>query len=178
MPTTTTTKSEFRDAMARLGAAVNIVTTDGPAGRCGFTASAVCAITDEPPTVLVCMNRSSAQNSVFKANGVLCVNVLAPRHQALSSVFAGQGGAAMPDRFAMARWSSLTTAAPALEDAAVSLDGVIAEVLERGTHTMLFVEIRAVRLGTTQEGLVWFGRRYHGLTLPDDAPVPLSGRAA
>jgi hypothetical protein len=52
--------------MARLGAAVNVVTTDGSAGRCGFTASAVCAITDEPPTLLVCMNRSSAQNPVAR----------------------------------------------------------------------------------------------------------------
>jgi flavin reductase len=33
---------DYRDAMACLGAAVNIVTTDGRAGRAGFTASAVC----------------------------------------------------------------------------------------------------------------------------------------
>lgn len=32
----------FRDAMSCMGAAVNIITTDGPAGRAGFTASAVC----------------------------------------------------------------------------------------------------------------------------------------
>ncbi len=30
----------FRDAMSCMGAAVNIITTDGPAGRAGFTASA------------------------------------------------------------------------------------------------------------------------------------------
>ena len=34
-------KQSFRDAMAHVGAAVNIITTDGPAGRAGFTASAV-----------------------------------------------------------------------------------------------------------------------------------------
>lgn len=33
----------FRDAMSCMGAAVNIITTDGPAGRAGFTASAVCS---------------------------------------------------------------------------------------------------------------------------------------
>lgn len=42
-------KQDFRDAMARLGSAVNIITTDGPAGRAGFTASAVCSVTDTPP---------------------------------------------------------------------------------------------------------------------------------
>ncbi len=29
-------KESFRDAMARVGAAVNIITTDGPAGRAGL----------------------------------------------------------------------------------------------------------------------------------------------
>ena len=48
---------DYRDAMACLGAAVNIVTTDGRAGRAGFTASAVCSVTDDPPTLLVCMSR-------------------------------------------------------------------------------------------------------------------------
>ncbi len=46
---------DYRDAMACLGAAVNIVTTDGRAGRAGFTASAVCSVTDNPPTLLVCL---------------------------------------------------------------------------------------------------------------------------
>ncbi len=48
-------KASFRDAMAHVGAAVNIITTDGPAGRAGFTASAVCSVTDTPPTLLVCL---------------------------------------------------------------------------------------------------------------------------
>jgi flavin reductase len=30
----------FREAMARLGAAVHVVTTDGPGGKHGFTATA------------------------------------------------------------------------------------------------------------------------------------------
>ncbi|PVM08929.1 4-hydroxyphenylacetate 3-monooxygenase, partial [Salmonella enterica subsp. enterica serovar Anatum] len=44
----------FRDAMASLAAAVNIVTTAGHAGRCGITATAVCSVTDTPPSVMVC----------------------------------------------------------------------------------------------------------------------------
>ena len=51
--------TDFRNAMSMLSAAVNVVTTDGPAGRHGFTASAVCSVTDTPPTLLVCMNTAS-----------------------------------------------------------------------------------------------------------------------
>src|SRR5471030_2587971 len=65
-------KKEYRDAMAHIGSAVNIITTDGPAGRAGFTASAVCSVTDSPPTLLVCLNRSASVYPVFKENQVLC----------------------------------------------------------------------------------------------------------
>src|SRR5215475_14051368 len=107
---------DYRDAMAHLGAAVNVVTTDGPAGRAGFTASAVCSVTDDPPTLLVCLNRaSSAYGSVTK-NGALCVNVLSVRHERLAQLFGGKVPAS--ERFAAARWSVLETGAPVLADSA------------------------------------------------------------
>ena len=59
----------FRNAMACLGAAVNIITTDGPAGRAGFTASAVCSVTDTPPTLLVCLNRSASVWPMISSQG-------------------------------------------------------------------------------------------------------------
>lgn len=62
----------FRDAMSCMGAAVNIITTDGPAGRAGFTASAVCSVTDTPPTLLVCLNRGASVWPVFNENRTLC----------------------------------------------------------------------------------------------------------
>ncbi len=89
---------DFRQGMSRLGAAVNLITSDGPEGRHGMTASAVCSITDDPPTLLVCVNRTNRSHDVFNGNGNLCVNVLAGRHQALSNAFAGRGG---EDRFAV-----------------------------------------------------------------------------
>ncbi len=68
----------FRDAMSCMGAAVNIITTDGPAGRAGFTASAVRSVTDTPPTLLVCLNRGASVWPVFNENRTLCVIHLAP----------------------------------------------------------------------------------------------------
>jgi flavin reductase (NADH) len=59
------TRTQFRNAMASLGAAVNVITTDGSRGRCGITASAVCSVTDTPPTMLVCINQSSYMHDVL-----------------------------------------------------------------------------------------------------------------
>ena len=48
-------REAFRDGMAKMAAAVNIITTDGPAGRAGFAATAVCSVTDSPATLLICL---------------------------------------------------------------------------------------------------------------------------
>lgn len=78
----------FRNAMARLGAAVNVVTTGTLEDPAGFTASAVCSVTDTPPTVLACLNRSSRVRDRFRVDGAMCINVLAGDQQDISGVFA------------------------------------------------------------------------------------------
>jgi flavin reductase len=151
----------FRSAMSRLGAAVNLITSDGSAGRHGLTASAVCSVSDDPPTILVCINRRSASNGVLKANGVLCVNVLAARHAALSQRFADRS-ARGAERFSDENlWSRLSTGSPVLNDASVALDCRIASVSEVGTHSVFFCEVEAVRTADRVEGLIYFNRAYH-----------------
>lgn len=156
------TRQEFRDAMARLGAAVNIITTGGPAGRGGFTASAVCSVTDDPPTLLVCMNRSASSAPALKANGVLCVNTLSAGHREISGVFAGITKCTMEERFAAGAWTHLATGAPVLQGAVAAFDCRVAEILEKGTHLVVFAEVVAIRQGSRHEaGLIYFGRDYH-----------------
>ena len=84
---TTPDKQTFRDAMACVGAAVNIITTDGPAGLAGFTASAVCSVTDSPPTLLVCLHRGASVWPTFSENRTLCVNTLSAGQEPLSNLF-------------------------------------------------------------------------------------------
>ena len=94
----------FRDAMASLSAAVNVVTTEGEAGRCGITATAVCSVTDTPPSVMVCINANSAMNPVFQGNGKLCINVLNHEQEIMARHFAGMTGMAMDERFGLSGW--------------------------------------------------------------------------
>ncbi|MCG7372819.1 pyrimidine utilization flavin reductase protein F [Pseudomonas luteola] len=154
-------KQDYRDAMARLGAAVNIVTTDGPQGRAGFTATAVCSVTDEPPTLLVCLNRSASVYPIFKANGTLCVNTLSSEHKVLSNLFGGKTG--MEERFATACWNTLITGSPALEGAVVSFDCRIVSINTVGTHDVLLCEVVAIERQDDVDGLVYFNRSYQDL---------------
>jgi flavin reductase len=153
-------RSIFRDAMAGLGTAVNIITSDGAAGLAGCTASAVCGVTDEPPTLLVCINRSSRNNAAFRRNGKLCVNVLSAEQQTLAAHFATS---ALPiaERFAAAQWERLVTGAPVLHGALASLDCEIESVTEVGTHTVFFCAVKDARTHVAGDALIYYGRRYH-----------------
>lgn len=157
----TADRTRYREAMSRLGAAVNIITTHAAEGDTGLTASAVCSVTDDPPTLLVCINRNSQHNEIFKAAGFLCVNVLAHEQQELSPVFAGIGKVPMAERFALSSWIRLGTGAPALLSAAAALDCKIEQITEVGTHSVFFCAVQAIHLGDAQSGLIYHGRAYH-----------------
>jgi flavin reductase len=150
----------FRDAMSRLGAAVHVVTTGGPAGRAGTTATAVCSVSDSPPTLLVCLNRRSASNPVLQGNGVFCINTLGAGEAAIADMFAGRTGVQGADRFTTGEWITLTTGSPVLASAVVAFDCRIIEVRSVGSHNVFFGAVEATRLGPVGAALVYHERAY------------------
>jgi len=154
-------QTEFRQAMAHLPAGVNIVTTQGSAGRCGITASAVCSVTDSPPTILVCVNRGSASHAIFQRNGRLCVNVLNSQQEQLARHFAGMTQVPMEDRFAWDIWDEGDADQPALRDAIVKLQGSISDCKEVGSHSVIFVTLDRVAVSQQDGSLVYFNRDFH-----------------
>jgi flavin reductase len=153
----------YRTAMARFGAAVHVVTSDGVGGKAGIAASAVCSVTDTPPTLLVCVNQQSSAHNALIENGVLCVNTLSVSHEALSRKFGA--GVSVEERFAGTAWSTLKTGAPVLADALVAFDCKVIETICQGTHSVFFCEVQEIKLNDceTTGGLIYFDRRYHGL---------------
>ncbi|MBT9383559.1 flavin reductase [Pseudooceanicola sp. CBS1P-1] len=157
--------------MSRLGAAVNIITTDGAAGRHGITASAVCSVTDTPPTLLVCVNRGSSAHDLLIANGVFCVNVLGHDHAELAMRF-GRPGLSPEERFEGQDWATLATGAPALKDAMVRCDCRISGIEEVGTHSVILGRVEALELRDDSQSLVYFDRNFHRLGAPAPAQNP------
>lgn len=156
-------KQSFRDAMAHVGAAVNIITTDGPAGRAGFTASAVCSVTDAPPTLLVCLNRSASVWPIFSQHRALCVNTTAAggkNSRTFSAVKRRWRSASPPPTGKPARpaarvWKRRWSASTAVS-ARSSASGL----------TIFFCEVAAIVRHPEPRGLMWFDRGYHTLMRP------------
>ena len=157
------TRKLFREAMAYLSAAVNIITTDGPRGRCGMTASAVCSVTDTPPTMLVCVNQSSSAHAVLAGNGNVCINVLPADHQKLARHFAGMTNLPMSARFEQQTWTAGRLGLPVLADALASLEGRIVDTKTVGSHSVMFVEVADIVVRGDGDSLIYFGRHFHRL---------------
>ena len=150
----------FREAMSRLGAAVHVITSAGPAGKAGTTATAVCSVSDAPPTLLVCLNRRSQTNSVVAQNGVFCVNTLGHGGADIADRFAGRTGIQGADRFDGNEWSGLSTGSPVLTAAAVAFDCRVIEVRAVGSHNVYFGAVEMVRIGPSGPVLVYHERAY------------------
>src|ERR1700722_17443015 len=128
----------FREAMARLGAAVHIVTSAGPAGKTGFTATAVCSVSDTPATLLVCLNRRSKSAPLLSQNGVFCVNTLGAAEEKLADVFAGRSGTPLEERFSVGEWTTLKTGSPVLASAVIAFDCKTIETKVVASHNVIF----------------------------------------
>ena len=159
-PVATVEPVVFREAMSRLGAAVHVVTSAGVAGKTGFTATAVCSVSDRPATLLVCLNRQSASAPMLTQNGVFCVNTLRAGEDHLADLFAGRTGVPREARFASGQWITLKTGSPVLASAVVAFDCRIVEVKAVSSHNVIFGAVEAVHSGSAGAALVYHERAY------------------
>lgn len=150
----------YRDAMAHFAGHVHIATTAGKAGRRGATVIAACSVSDDPATVLVCLNRYNENNAVFFDNGVFALNTLTASHKPLADAFSGLTGFSQDDRFALADWTRLTTGSPVLTDAMAVFDCEVAETHDFATHRVLFGKVTGLSLRDRLEPLIYFNRAY------------------
>jgi flavin reductase (DIM6/NTAB) family NADH-FMN oxidoreductase RutF len=150
----------FREAMSLYGAAVHVITTDGPGGKTGITATAVSSVSDNPPTLLVCINRRSQAASILSMNGIFCVNTLCAGDETLADTFAGRTGAVLADRFKVGEWKKLTTGAPVLSTAIVACDCRVIEITAMASHNVIFGVVESISIGPAAPALVYHGRIY------------------
>jgi flavin reductase (DIM6/NTAB) family NADH-FMN oxidoreductase RutF len=152
--------AEFRNALSKLATTVSVVTTDGPGGVAGVTCSAVCALSDEPAMVLVCIHGKSATNTAIKANRVLCVNSLQAEQKNLSKAFAGIGNIPMQERFSLGDWDTAVTGAPRCKQALVTLDCEVTDARDVGTHSIFVAKVLATAESEDGEPLLYQRRVY------------------
>ena len=145
--------ADFKEGMRQLAAGVTIVTTAVGERRNGLTATAVCSLSAEPPTLLACVNREAGAHAPTLLSRVFCVNVLGAKHLDLATQFASSSR--VPERFSTGTWGTLATGAPVLMDALASFDCLLGQTLKAETHTVLVGRVQAVRIDPAAQPLLY-----------------------
>ncbi len=87
---------ELRHALGAFATGITVVTTHGPDGPVGVTASSFNSVSMDPPLVLWSLSKRSASLAAFQSHRRWVINVLGESQRDISNQFARRG----PDKFA------------------------------------------------------------------------------
>jgi flavin reductase ActVB len=159
-PASVATATLFREAMATFPSGVTIVTTtDRDARPRGFTATAFCSVSADPPLVLVCLAKGAECHPTFLDADAWVVHVIHSDHRDLAVRFATRGA----DKFGDADFEVGVQGIPVLTDASVVLHCSTHARHDGGDHTILVGHVDEVIIGTEQPA-VYYRRDFHTLT--------------
>jgi len=155
-------RRRFLNGMSHAACTVNVVTTDGPAGRHGVTVSAMVSVSaDTPqPTLLVCIHHLSPVAGAVLENGAFCVNVLREDQTHISESFAGRTTARGGSKFDCSRWTTQVTGAPRVIDALVAFDCRVIASERVGSHCVVFGSVQDIFIAGGGAPLIYANRAY------------------
>lgn len=134
----------FRMGMRRLAAGVSLITTVEDGRRHGLVATSVASLSSEPPSLLVCVNRSTSSHEPITRSGIFCVNLLAQGQDPVAAQFSSSKR--RDERFSDGAWTTLATGAPVLEGSLAAFDCRVDHSLDYGTHTIFIGLIESIWL--------------------------------
>ena len=153
--------AQFRDAMRRVAATVNIVTTEADGVPMGMTATAVSSLSAEPPSLLVCVNQTASMHDSLALASHFCVNVLHHDQLEISRVFSDS---TLRDiRFSSGGWQRHDDGTPFLPDAQASLLCERSQLIAFETHSICIGRVTDVRVRSDVNPLIYLNGRFESI---------------
>jgi flavin reductase len=149
----------FKQCMRLLAGGVCIVATNSNGEWHGLTMTAVCSLTVNPPSLIVCVNRDAGAHRIMSATRRVSVNVLSHEHSGLAELFSSSKVKGS-ERFDDQNWIKMASGVPALIGALAVLDCEFIQETEIGQHSVFFCEVKNARLQPNRRPLVHFNREF------------------
>lgn len=151
--------SDFRRAMRRVASTVNVITICVGGTPMGITATAMSSISMDPPSLLVCINRTSSMHGSMEDVSHFRVNVLHRDQEEMARMFADRRHQAL--RFSEG-WTVDCERPPRLVDAQASLLCRRIDHHRFGTHSIFIGQVEEVVLREEVAPLVYLNGNYGG----------------
>jgi flavin reductase (DIM6/NTAB) family NADH-FMN oxidoreductase RutF len=153
-------------ALRRLASSVSVVTCRHKGRNYAMTATAVSAVSMDPPSMLVCVNRSGGFHDALDQAGEFAINVLSRAHVDISKLCSG--GASGERRFEIGYWDT-RAAAPVLVDAQAAIICRKDKGFQYGSHTVFMGPVISISVNGDVDPLIYVDGRY--AARPLDNPV-------
>jgi len=164
-------QGDFRKAMRTLASAVSIVSTACDNRRFGMTATAVCSLSMQPPSLLVCVNQSSSLHRPLLSEGRFCINILHADQHDLAHMFSRKD---IEDRFAHGNWKLDDRGVPFVADAQASVFCTVEETYGHRTHSIVVGAVYRAAVRDSVHPLLYQDGRYTvGLAEGVDWVIPI-----
>ncbi|MEU9988674.1 flavin reductase family protein [Streptomyces sp. NPDC048045] len=156
------TRDAFRALMGSHPSGVAVIATaDAQGTPYGFTCTALCSLSLDPPQLLVCAGNNGSTLPVLAARGAFTVNLLHSAGRRAAEAFAGPAA----ERFGTVPWQPApTTGLPALtQDAHATAECRVTRLVPAADHTIVIGEVLHTQThapATEETPLLYGMRRY------------------
>ncbi|WP_433825658.1 flavin reductase [Actinoplanes sp. CA-015351] len=174
MPVDSTT---FRSVLGQWPSGVCVVTTTGPNGLHGMTASSFSSVSLDPPLVSVCLGNHLPSRTLLGEAGKFAISFLGKDQAHIGRRFAGQDRE-ITDRFAGLDWTMTPNGCPVLSDAVAWLDCTVAHAYPGGDHTIFVGAVTEAALPRVISPLLFHSRNWGQVAQPLPATVQVRDTAS
>lgn len=153
-------KGAFLEAMSSLAGAVHVVATVEDGVPIGVVATSVCSLSADPPSLVVCLNKTTSAHDPILRQGFFAVYLLDARQSDVARRFMTEKGVA---RFSHDAWHASPGEVPHLRGAVACFDCELDRVSDGYSHSILIGRIVALERGDEAEQrscLLWHQRRF------------------
>ncbi len=155
------THEDFTAGMRKLTSSVTIISCAYKGERYGLTASAVTALSAEPPSLLACVNQSASAHNFLQKSGLFSVNILSSAQSDIASAFAAEEA---EQRFDFGDWKTGPQGSPQLTGAAASFECELVDSLPGFTHNIFIGKITHIVTSSAEPLL--YGDTHYGRFAP------------
>ncbi|WP_101760081.1 flavin reductase family protein [Oceanicoccus sp. KOV_DT_Chl] len=151
-------ESKTKQAFKKIGKSVCILSCYSHGQRHASISSAVCNVSNSPPSLLVCIEKTASLATLLIEDTCFGVNVLAADQQATLDHCMHHKG---EQRFGHGEWSSNTDQPPLLAASQANFCCRVAQINRFETHLIIVALIEQSYSTDETNGLIYLGGKFH-----------------
>lgn len=165
----------LRIGLRGLAKAVTVISCRHGGKRYAMTATAVNELSMDPPSMLICVNKSAGLFTPLSEGANFCINILQASQAEISALCSGKVRG--EERFSVGSWCESDLGPPYLQEAQASFVCRNVSKQEFGTHGIFVGQVEQVLMREQHNPLVYMDGRYGAFacTYP---PGSIPGRRA